>query len=58
MLEAAGVVDRLRREGVQAGDTVAIGDVMEFQWSDDRSHGALYEAWRSQRTVVRPYARG
>lgn len=56
MLEVAGVTSELRKQGIKEGDTVAIGDVMEFDWSDNRSQRALYEAWDTQRTARKPHA--
>ena len=48
VLEASGIVDELKAQGVQPGDTVSVGG-NEFLWSDDRSDGALYEAWMTDR---------
>ena len=58
VLEAAGVVKRLSRLGVAEGEDVAIGDVMEFEWTANRSQGALYDAWLKQRTMQAPHAGG
>lgn len=30
----------------QEGDSVVIGDV-EFEWSDDQSEGAMFDAWEA-----------
>ena len=48
VLEASGIVDELKAQGVKPGDTVSVGGT-EFLWSDDRSDGALYEAWMTDR---------
>ena len=48
VLEASGIVDELKAQGVEPGDTVSVGG-NEFLWSDDRSDGALYEAWMTDR---------
>ena len=48
MLEAAGVVKALEVRGVMDGDVVVIGDV-EFEWSNDRSEGKLFDKWQSER---------
>ena len=48
VLEASGIVDELKAQGVKPGDTVSVGG-NEFLWSDDRSDGALYEAWMTDR---------
>ena len=44
VLEACGVAASLRKQGCVEGDSVVIGGV-EFRWSDDKTDGALYEAW-------------
>jgi hypothetical protein len=38
----------LRQKGVKEGDAVRVGGA-EFAWSDDRSDGALYDAWMAAR---------
>lgn len=48
VLEASGIVDELKAHGVKPGDTVSVGG-NEFLWSDDRSDGALFEAWMTDR---------
>ena len=44
----AGINDSLRRQGVQEGDSVRIGDT-EMEWSDDQSEQHLYGAWMAER---------
>lgn len=45
VLEVSGVNDALKAAGTKAGDTVALGDMGEFVWSDDQSEAATYGAW-------------
>jgi len=43
-----GIAKSLRQKGVKEGDAVRVGGA-EFAWSDDRSDGALYDAWMAAR---------
>jgi GTP-binding protein len=45
VLEVSGINAALRAAGIQEGDTVVLGEVGEFVWSDERSEAALYGAW-------------
>ena len=45
MLEVSGINPALKAAGIQEGDTVVLGEVGEFLWSDDRGEAALYGAW-------------
>lgn len=45
---STGIASALRTRGVREGDTVRVGGA-EFAWSDDRSDGALYDAWMAAR---------
>ncbi|KAF8065613.1 OBGC1 [Scenedesmus sp. PABB004] len=45
VLEVSGINEALVAAGCARGDTVALGDVGEFVWSDDRSEAATYGAW-------------
>jgi Domain of unknown function (DUF1967) len=47
-LSFSGIASALRTRGVREGDTVRVGGA-EFAWSDDRSDGALYDAWLAAR---------
>jgi GTP-binding protein len=47
-LSPSGISNALRHQGVREGDTVRVGGG-EFAWSDDRSDGALYDAWMAGR---------
>ncbi|KAJ9520855.1 hypothetical protein QJQ45_014051 [Haematococcus lacustris] len=44
VLEVSGVSASLRARGIREGDTVVIGS-SEFEWRDDRSESAMYDAW-------------
>lgn len=44
VLEVSGVSASLRARGIRDGDTVVIGS-SEFEWRDDRSESAMYDAW-------------
>jgi len=46
VLEVSGVNAALLARGVREGDSVVIGGT-EFEWRDDRSEGALYDAWEA-----------
>ncbi|KAF5834077.1 hypothetical protein DUNSADRAFT_9391 [Dunaliella salina] len=46
VLEVSGVNASLKSRGIQEGDTVVIGDT-DFEWSDDQSEGAMYDAWEA-----------
>lgn len=45
VLEVSGINEALKAAGIAAGDTVALGDMGEFVWSDDQSEAATYGAW-------------
>jgi hypothetical protein len=45
VLDVSGISGALRAAGVKNGDSVALGDVGEFVWSDERGEGAVYGAW-------------
>ena len=57
VLEAAGVVTRLAKEGIREGDTVDIVGGMSFEWKEDRSQGSMYDAWKGGRNKQAPHAR-
>ena len=57
VLEVAGIVARLEKEGIREGDVVTIPGSMEFEWKNDRSQGKLYDAWKSNRGKAVPHAR-
>ena len=45
MLDASGISAALRAAGAKEGDSVALGDVGEFVWSEERGEAAVYAAW-------------
>jgi len=45
VLEVSGINAALKAAGATEGDTVAIGDMGEFIYSEDQSEGATYGAW-------------
>eukprot|EP00879_Flechtneria_rotunda_P001326 GHRR01001476.1.p1 GENE.GHRR01001476.1~~GHRR01001476.1.p1 ORF type:complete len:621 (+),score=182.90 GHRR01001476.1:200-2062(+) len=45
VLEVSGINAALKAAGVTAGDTVGLGQMGEFVWSDDQSEAATYVAW-------------
>lgn len=45
MLDVSGISQSLRDAGIKEGDSVALGDVGEFAWSEERGEAAVYEAW-------------
>eukprot|EP00775_Hariotina_reticulata_P013773 gene13773-13894_t len=45
VLEVSGINQALRDAGIQAGDTVSLGEMGEFVWNDDQSESATYGAW-------------
>jgi GTP-binding protein len=45
VLDVSGISDSLRAKGIKEGDSVALGDVGEFVWSEERGEAAVYEAW-------------
>lgn len=57
VLEAAGVVKALERQGVTDGDTVVIGE-LELEWSSDRSEGKLFDQWQAERKAAGKVAQG
>jgi hypothetical protein len=45
VLDVSGISASLRAAGIKEGDGVALGDVGEFVWSEERGEAAVYEAW-------------
>lgn len=43
--------------GAQEGDTVVIGE-MEFEYSDERDEGAIYDKWYQERRAAGVVGRG
>ncbi|KAG2448709.1 hypothetical protein HYH02_006065 [Chlamydomonas schloesseri] len=44
VLEVSGINGALKAKGVKEGDSVVIGET-EFNWSDEKSDGAVYDSW-------------
>lgn len=45
ILDVSGISQSLRDAGIKEGDSVALGDMGEFAWSDERGEAAVYSAW-------------
>jgi hypothetical protein len=45
VLDVSGISQSLRDAGIKEGDSVALGDVGEFVWSEERGDAAVYSAW-------------
>ncbi|KAI8468676.1 MAG: GTP1/OBG-domain-containing protein [Monoraphidium minutum] len=45
ILDVSGISQSLRDAGIKEGDSVALGDVGEFAWSEERGEAAVYDAW-------------
>ena len=45
ILDAAGINSALKARGVKEGDSVVIHE-SEFEWQDDQSDAALYQAFK------------
>jgi hypothetical protein len=45
VLDVSGISAALRDGGIKEGDSVALGDVGEFVWSEERGEAAVYDAW-------------
>lgn len=57
VLEASGINDALRKQGVREGDTVCVSE-MEMDWSDDKSEKTLYGEFMVERKASGRVAQG
>ena len=56
-LQVSGINSALKKRGILEGDTVVIGE-LEFEWSDDKDEGRIYEKWYQERRAAGVVGRG